>query len=161
MSLWLLVVRREISCNGWAWQTPACTELLWDSIAGSRYFPPIEKLLAAHNVTRNATDPHWLATKMHNCMGHAAQVWNAVMSNVTANIFNDLAVTPLHQQYPGARANQYGFYDMQNSLCVLDPGGYEACLVSTYNGSVVGSHQTLSLYNNFPGNGAKVISENG
>eukprot|EP00041_Stephanoeca_diplocostata_P020678 m.467365 g.467365 ORF g.467365 m.467365 type:complete len:306 (+) comp21638_c0_seq3:189-1106(+) len=59
----------EISCNGWPWQTPACAELLWDSIASNPGFDKIYKELSRFGVTKNASDPHWLSTAMKNCMG--------------------------------------------------------------------------------------------
>ena len=31
----------EISCNGWTWQTKACTNLLWDSIANYKVSPSL------------------------------------------------------------------------------------------------------------------------
>eukprot|EP00040_Diaphanoeca_grandis_P004421 m.28649 g.28649 ORF g.28649 m.28649 type:complete len:562 (-) comp15951_c0_seq2:96-1781(-) len=151
----------EISCNGWDWQTPNCSELMWDSIQNSKDFAPIEQLLKENNVTKNTTDPHWLSHKMNNCMGGAAHVWNSVMSNWTATLYTEMAVEPLTRLYPHARANQYGFYSQDPKLCVLDPGGYSACTVATYNGSIVGTHQTLSLYNTFPGNGALLIKDAG
>lgn len=134
---------------------------MWDSIASHRDFPRIAKMLASHNVTENPSDPHWLATAMEDCMGRPAQVWNAVMANVTAAYFSTMAVEPLLVHRSEARANQYGFYNAQERFCVLDPGGYQACTVNTYNGSVVGTHQTLSLYNTFPGNGAALIRDRG
>jgi hypothetical protein len=151
----------EISCNGWAWQTKPCTELLWDSIANYKGFAPIEKALSMYNVTKNASDPHWLAASMRECMGHSTHVWDSIMDNCTAEFYNKATWGPLKQEFPNARLNQYGYYSHDPSLCVLDPGGWEDCDFATHRGSVVGTHQTLAIYNDWPGNGAIVIKERG
>ena len=58
------------------------------------------------NVTKNASDPHWLGTSMSQCLGHATHVWDSIMDNYTAEVYNEATWVPLKQTFPGARLNQ-------------------------------------------------------
>jgi hypothetical protein len=60
------------------------------------------------NVSANASDPNWLATAMENCLGHAAHVWDSVMDNYTAAVYNEATWGPLNATFPHARLNQVG-----------------------------------------------------
>lgn len=50
---------------------------------------------------------------------------------------------------------------MNLSQCLTACVGYSACDIPTYNGTIVGTQQTLALYNTFPGNGAALIHDRG
>lgn len=81
----------------------------------------VEKPLLAKAATRQPTFGTVCATPYPT--GHPAAVWNAVMGNVTAALYTEIAVEPLRQYYPAARVNQYGYYSYDPRYCVLDPGG--------------------------------------
>jgi hypothetical protein len=48
------------------------------------------RTLQQHNFTANATEPNWLNSSMANCEGMNGHIWNGVMRNRSAAVYNEV-----------------------------------------------------------------------